>query len=169
MSTQRTFRPRSVKAFTARVPGSRSFRVLDALSWYLSLILTHSVIKLDFKNIFDQNLEGARACCAPLWIRHCILLLANFCYHKDFLYFSSSVSMYSCTIHNIYWLWFSRLVYMNTCISVFSLSHSNLVVNSLMSLFHIVYCFSFDFVNMYLVVENTFFSWEHFVFVSVIK
>ena len=29
------------------------------------------VQKPDKKNIVDQNLEGVRACCAPLWIRHC--------------------------------------------------------------------------------------------------
>ena len=38
---------------------------------YMSLILMHSDTKRDKNNIVDQNLEGARACCAPGWIRHC--------------------------------------------------------------------------------------------------
>ena len=54
-----------------RAPGSSS--VLEALSWYLSLILVHSDTKKEEKNpTVDQNLEGARACCTPLWIRHCV-------------------------------------------------------------------------------------------------
>ena len=30
---------------------------------------------LGLKNIVDQNLEGARACCDPLWIRHWLIIL----------------------------------------------------------------------------------------------
>ena len=44
-------------------PGSSRHRVLDAHD--LSLILKHSHTKRDAQNIVDQNLEGARACCAP--------------------------------------------------------------------------------------------------------
>ena len=42
------------------------------LSCYLMrLVLKHSDTKLKKKkNHSHQNLEGARACCAPLWIRH---------------------------------------------------------------------------------------------------
>ena len=77
LCTQRTFRPRSMKSFTTGVQdpfkGPGSSRVLDALSWYLSLILTYSDTKMDLKDIVDQNLEGARACCPPPpWIRHCV-------------------------------------------------------------------------------------------------
>ena len=46
-----------------KINGPGSSRVLDALSWYLCLILTHSVTKL-INNIVDQNLEG-RALVAP--------------------------------------------------------------------------------------------------------
>ena len=70
MCTQRTFQRRSVKSIAVGVQGPGSFRVLDALSWYLSLILMHSDTKMGKKNIVNQNLEGARACCTPLWIRH---------------------------------------------------------------------------------------------------
>ena len=53
--------------------GPGKFRVLDALSLcYLSLLL-NSDTKRDLKIKVGQNLEGARACCAPLWIRHCKL------------------------------------------------------------------------------------------------
>ena len=46
--------------------GSGSSKDLDALSCYLGLILKHSDTKLnEEKNRVDQNLEGARACCAP--------------------------------------------------------------------------------------------------------
>ena len=69
MSTQRTSQARSVKSLSAGVKGPLeglgSSRVLDALSCYLSLILTHSDIKLGFKNVVSHNLEVARACCAP--------------------------------------------------------------------------------------------------------
>ena len=41
-----------------------AYRVLDALSCYLSLILKHSDTKLDLKNS-RLKLRGARACCAP--------------------------------------------------------------------------------------------------------
>ena len=50
--------------------GTGSSEVLDALSCYLRLILKHSDTKLNKKNIVDHILEGARPCCAPLWIRH---------------------------------------------------------------------------------------------------
>ena len=39
---------------------------VDALSCYLGLICKHFDTKWDTKNIVDQNLERARACCAPL-------------------------------------------------------------------------------------------------------
>ena len=57
---------------TSAFKGPGSSRVLDALPCYLSLILKHSDTNLDVKHIVDQNLTGARACCAPLGIRHCI-------------------------------------------------------------------------------------------------
>ena len=70
------FRPWSVMSFAAGVQGPPkgpgSSRVLEALSWYLSLILTHSDTKLDLRKHSRSKLEAARACCAPLWIRHCI-------------------------------------------------------------------------------------------------
>ena len=57
MCTQRTFPARSVKSIASGVQGlfkgPGSSRVLDDLSWYLSLILTHSDTKLDLKNIVD--------------------------------------------------------------------------------------------------------------------
>ena len=54
-----------------RGPGSS--RVLDALPCYLSLILKMILMQnwILKKYTVDQNLEGARACCAPAWIRHC--------------------------------------------------------------------------------------------------
>ena len=59
----RTSRSRSVPTTAVQCPGI--FRVLDALSCSVSLILKHCDTKRD-KNIVDQNLEGACACCAPL-------------------------------------------------------------------------------------------------------
>ena len=47
-----------------------SVRVLDALSCsYLRIMLKHHT-KLDKKKKVEQNLEGSRACCAPVWIRY---------------------------------------------------------------------------------------------------
>ena len=56
-------------------------RVLDTLSYYLSLILKHSYTKLEKKKIIvDQNLEGALTYmyCAPAWICHCIWVFLHF-------------------------------------------------------------------------------------------
>ena len=59
MCTQHTSRARSVKSLSAGVnvplksPGSP--RVLDALSCYVSLILTHSDTKQGLKNVIGQK------------------------------------------------------------------------------------------------------------------
>ena len=66
---------RSLIRLGSRARGSTS--VLDAFLCYLSLILKHSDTKRVTKNVVSQNLEGARTCCAPLWIRH--WSLASYC------------------------------------------------------------------------------------------
>ena len=66
-----------VKTTKCEVPynwDSGNFRGFDALSCFLSLSLKHSHAKRDAKNIADQNLERARACCVPFLIRHWITL-----------------------------------------------------------------------------------------------
>ena len=58
-----------VQARSPLQPGSGSSRVLDVLSCFLSLSFKHSDTKLPKldkkKNIADQKLKGARACCRP--------------------------------------------------------------------------------------------------------
>ena len=41
--------------------------------------------KRGYENIVDKNLEGARTCCAPLWIHHCdsARLVLNWWYGKN--------------------------------------------------------------------------------------
>ena len=54
------------------------YRVLDAafLALFLSILIQNYVPKQDKqKHIVDQNIEGARTCCAPAWIRRWIWIL----------------------------------------------------------------------------------------------
>ena len=73
-ATQRTSLTDGVQG-PLQCPGSST--VLNVISWYLSLILKHSDIKLDRKYHSRSKFKGGAHLLhpPPLWIRHCIVFL----------------------------------------------------------------------------------------------
>ena len=83
--TRRTSRARSARSLTWMGSRARLRKEMEALGHVGILMLSHAIwLKPYFeafwyktglwKNKVDQNLEVTRACCAPVWIRHWLIV-----------------------------------------------------------------------------------------------